>query len=190
MVRRVDPDELDPEAAERVERDVEGEEARRPRVEAPLDRRRRAGRRRSRFQSDLVEEGRVVGRLVDRRERPVRRVDLEAPRQVGRLPEELLVPPVADPPDRLRHEQPGREAVGEEPDVRAGALRDEAADEAAGGDPAPDAEAALPDRERPPPLVGHLVPARREVVEPRADDARRRRPRRRSGRSGPSHRRG
>ena len=106
-----------------------------------------------------------------RRERPVRRIDLEAPRQVGRLPEELLVPPVADPSDRLRHEQAGREAVGEQPHVRPGALRDEAADEAPEGDPAPDAEAALPDRDRPPPLVGHLVPARREVVEPRADDA-------------------
>ena len=99
------------------------------------------------------------------------RVDLEPPGQVGRLAEELLVPPVADPPDRLRDEQPGREAVGEQPDVGAGALGDEPADEAAERDPAPDAEAALPDRERPPPLVGHLVPARREVVEPGADDA-------------------
>ena len=44
------------------------------------------------------------------------------------------------------------------------------ADEDAAGDAAPDAEAALPDRERPPPLVRHLVPARREVVEARADD--------------------
>ena len=33
------------------------------------------------------------------------------------------------------------------------------------------AESALPDGERPPPLVRHLVPARGEVVEPRADDA-------------------
>ena len=100
------------------------------------------------------------------------RVDLEAPRQVGRLAEELLVPPVADPPDRLGDEQSGCEAVGEQPHVGAGALRDVPTDEAAGRDAAPDAEAALPDRERPPPLVGHLVPARREVVEPGADDAR------------------
>ena len=119
----------------------------------------------------LVEKRRVVGRLVDRGERPVGGVDLEPPGQVGRLAEELLVPPVADPPHRLRHEQSGREAVGEQPHVGAGALRDVATDEAAERDAAPDAEAALPDREGPPPLVGHLVPARRQVVEPRADDA-------------------
>ena len=37
-------------------------------------------------------------------------VDLEPPRQVRGLPEELLVPPVADAADRLRDQQAGRGA--------------------------------------------------------------------------------
>ena len=86
-------------------------------------------RRGEQVPEELVQERRVIGRLIDRCERPVGRVDLEAPGQVGRLSEELLVPPVADPPHRLRHEQAWRETVGEEPYVRAGPLRDEASDE-------------------------------------------------------------
>ena len=70
-----------------------------------------------------------------------------------------------------RLSRPGAAASSERRDVRARALRDVAADDDAGRDPAPDAEPALPDRERAPPLVRDLVPARREVVEPRADDA-------------------
>ena len=66
--------------------------------------------------------------------------------------------------------RPGREAVGEEPDVRARPLRDDPADEAAERDAAPHSEAAAPDREHAPPLVRHLVPARDDVVDPRADD--------------------
>ena len=98
---------------------------------------------------ELVEERGVVGRLIDRRERPVDGVDLEPPREIGRLPEELLVPPVPDPPDSLGDEQAGCEAVGEEPHVGAGPLGDQAADETSRGDPAPHSEAALPDREGP-----------------------------------------
>ena len=104
--------------------------------------------------------------------RVVARVDLEAPRQAGRLPEQLLIPPVADAPDGLGHEQPRCKAVGEQRNVRPGPLRDHRADDAAGRDSAPDTEAALPDRERTPPLVGHLVPAGRDVIEPRSHDPR------------------
>ena len=88
----------------RVEGDVEGEEPRWPRAETPLDHVDEQ-RRGEEVPEQLVEERRVVGRLIERRERPVARVDLEPPRQVGRLAEELLVPPVADPPDRLGDEQ-------------------------------------------------------------------------------------
>ena len=171
MVCRVDPDELDPEAPEGVESDVEREQARRARVEAPLDDEDEEGGR-GEVPDDLVEKRGVVGGVVDRGERPVDGVDLEAPGKARRLAEELLVPPVADPADRLGHEQPGCEAVGQQPDFGAGPLRDVAADETSRRDPAPDAEPAFPDRERAPPLIRHLVPARREVIEPRADDSR------------------
>ena len=108
----------------------------------------------------MYSSGRLTGSISSR------------PREVGRLPEELLVPPVAEPADTLGEEKPGREAVRQQPDVGAGALRDDPADDAAGRDPAPDPEPTAPDRERSPPLVGNLAPARREVVETRADDAR------------------
>ena len=44
-------------------------------------------------------------------------VDLEPPGEIGGLPEELLVPPVPDPPDSLGDEQARCEAVGEQPHV-------------------------------------------------------------------------
>jgi hypothetical protein len=40
------------------------------------------------------------------------------------------------------------------------------------GDAAPDAEAAVPDRQWPPPMWGHRVPARRQVVTTATDEAR------------------
>ena len=171
LVGRVDPQQLHPEAAEAVDRDVGREHPRRARAQPSLDQE-DEDRRRPEVPEQLVEEGRMEGRLVEVVERPVDRVDLEPPREVGRLPEELLVPPVAEPADTLGEEEPGREAVRQQPDVGARALRDDPADETPGRDPAPDPEPAAPDRERSPPLVGHLAPARREVVEASADDAR------------------
>ena len=170
MVRRVDADELDPEAPEGVERDVEGEEPWRPRMESPLDQVHEQCRGEE-VPQRLVEESRVVGELIERGERSVRSVDLEAPGEVGGLAVQLLVPPVADSADGLGDEEAGRETVGEEWNIRPGPLRDHSADDHPRGYPAPDTEASLPDRKRPPPLVRHLVPARRDVVQPRADDA-------------------
>jgi hypothetical protein len=171
VVCRVDADELDPEPPERVQGDVEGEEPWWPWVKAPFDdiHEKRCGKE---VPKELVQERRVIGRVVDRCKGPVAWVDLEAPGKVGWLPEELLVPPVADPSDRLRDEQTWCKTVGEQPYVGTGPLCDEAADKTPCCDPAPDTEATLPDREWPPPLIGNLVPARREVVEPGTDDAR------------------
>ena len=100
-------------------------------------------------------------------------VDVEPPGQIRGLAEQLLVPPVAPAADRLGEQEPGREAVGEQRDALARSPDDDAAGDDAEEDAAPDAEAALPDREGPPPLVRQLVVARDDVVEPRADDARR-----------------
>ena len=89
---------------------------------------------------------------------------------VGRLAEQLLVPPVADAPDRLRDQQARRNGVHESPNALARLLDDDGAGDAAEQDAAPHAEAALPHGEDAPPLVRDLVPARDHVVEAGADD--------------------
>jgi hypothetical protein len=55
----------------------------------------------------------VERRVVEILEGSVLRVDLQSPRQVGRLAEELLVPPVAEAADALRDEEARRQAVGQ-----------------------------------------------------------------------------
>src|SRR5262245_27548498 len=168
LVRGVDPERLDPEPADAVEEDVEREEVAGPEPELALDDQQHARGREA--PERLVEEGRVEGRALDVVDRPVVRGDLETPGQVGRLAEELLVPPGPEAADPLRDEQPGRHAVGESRDARARPPSDDRSDDDAEADAAPHAEAALPDRERPPPLVRELVPARDDVVQARADD--------------------
>ena len=120
----------------------------------------------------LVEERRVEGLGEREVGRPVLGRDLDRPGQVARLPEELLVEVVAPAADRLREQDPGSGRVHEGVDALAGAVHHPGADEHAGGDAAPDPEAAFPDGERLPPLVVDRVPARDHVVEPRAHDAR------------------
>ena len=89
-------------------------------------------------------------------ERPVLRVDLEAPRPVGRLAEELLVPPVAEAADPVREHEAGRGGVHQREGVLARPLGDDRADQRPEQDPAPDPQAALPDHEHALPLrVGH-----------------------------------
>ena len=95
----------------------------------------------------------------------------QSPGERGRPAEQLLVEVVADPADRLSDEQSWSGRVQECGDVGAGAAQPPQPDERAGGHPAPDPQSALPDRERTPPVVWYLVPARREVVEPAADQA-------------------
>jgi hypothetical protein len=100
------------------------------------------------------------------------RVDLERPWEAGRTPEELLVEVIADPADRLGDQERRRGGVEESRDVGAAAAQDPEASEGAGGDAAPDAEAAVPDRKRSPPMRRHFVPARRQEVKTPADEPR------------------
>src|SRR3954469_24932717 len=127
---------------------------------------------------DLVEERGMERGVVLVPGGAVLGVDLEAPWQRGRAAEELLVEPVADPPDRLGDEQPRRNAVHEHRDVRAAPSKDPHAREHARGDAAPDPQAAAPDRERAPPLARPFVPARGEEVQPPPDQAGREPPQR------------
>jgi len=172
----VNPQKLleDPEA--RVAGDIQREQARR--ANSPTAPERDQRRRQRQVEDELVEEGGMEGAVTLVARRPVGRVDLEPPRQRRRPAEQLLVEVVADPSDRLGDEQPGSSGIHECGDVHTRAAQSPEPGERAGGDPAPDPEAALPDRERAPPVVGHLVPARRDVVQPSADETRREPPHR------------
>jgi hypothetical protein len=116
-VRGIDPQQLLEEAAERVDGDVEREQGRRADAEEPVDEQQDADHHR--VVDQLVEEGRVEGVVLLVARDAVLRVDLEPPGQVGRLAVELLVPPVAEPADALREEQPRGDAVREHGHVRA-----------------------------------------------------------------------
>ena len=75
-------------------------------------------------------------------------LDLEAPGQVGRTSEELLVEVVPHPPDRLGKQDSGCRSVHHLEAALASPLDEEKAREGAKSHAAPDAEAALPDRDR------------------------------------------
>src|SRR5262245_35643483 len=169
LVRGVDAEQLLEEATEAVPGDVEREQRRPPDPEVAVDHEQH--HHADDVPDELVQEGRVEGRVLDVRA-AVRRVDLEPPRQVGRLPVELLVEPVTPAADALCEQQAGRDCVHEQADAVPGASDDPRAREDAEENPAPHAEAALPDGERRPPGVDrlHLAPARDVVVDPRADD--------------------
>jgi hypothetical protein len=119
-------------------------------------------------------EGRVLGIAVG----TMSAIDLQAPRQRRRPAEELLVEVVPDPPDRLGDKQARCGGVEESRDVRPAPVKDPDPGGRAGRDPAPDAQAAVPDGERPPPAVRGLIPARDQEVEATADETRREPPQR------------
>ncbi len=176
VLGRVDAQQLleDPEG--RVAGDVEREEPGRA-DGAPSSQPDQEGRQ-GQVPDDLVEEGGVEGGAVEVARGAVVAVDLEAPRQRRRAPVELLVEVVADAADGLRDEQRRRGGVEEARHVGARAAQAPDPGGRPQGDPAPDPQAALPDRERPPPVVGDLVPARGQEVEAPADDPGREAPQR------------
>src|SRR5262245_36371797 len=175
LVRRIDPQQLLEEASEAVPRHVQREQRRPPDAEVAVDQQKHDNA--DDVPDELVQERRVEGRVLDVGA-AVRLVDLQSPRQRRGLPEELLVEPVAPAADPLCEQQAGRDGVHEQPDAVAGPVDDPRPRENAEQDPAPDAEPALPDRERRPPGVDrlHLAPAGDVVVQPRADDPERHAP--------------
>src|SRR5829696_10133784 len=96
---------------------------------------------------------------------------LKRPGKARRATEQLLVEVVADAPDRLREEDPGRDRLGKARDVHPATAQEDDASERPAGDTAPDAESSLPEGKPAPPVVRHLVPARHVVVEARTEDA-------------------
>src|SRR5919106_568493 len=117
---------------------------------------------------ELVQEGGMKSREAVVTIGAMVGVDLKPPWECRWLAEELLVEVVANSADRLCDEQPGRRRVQESGDV--GVVATQAPDADGGSDrySAPDAQTALPDGERAPPVVRHLIPARGQVVEPPA----------------------
>jgi hypothetical protein len=169
----VDPQRLDPQPAEYVRHAVQRERA--PVAELELAVGPDHQRRYAEAPQRLVEERRVVRQLAGDRARAAR-FDLQCPRQVGRLAEQLLVEPVAEPPDALRDGEAGRHDVGDhaQGDPHAAARQPRA--ERTTGDAAPDTEAALPDLQRVdrvPVLAEVVLGGRDHVVDPGADDAER-----------------
>ena len=169
LVRRVDAEHLDPEAADAVEEHVEGEQAtgadpgtcarrrgapRPPRSSTAPRTGTSGGTSRSRRRRSGGSRGRSRGPTAGRSAR--RTAPGSTSSRSGRCP--------------ARRAAPGATQSASVATLAPGALRDDRADDDAEPDAAPDAEAALPDRERPPPLVRQLVPARDHVVQARADD--------------------
>ena len=108
--------------------------------------------------------------VLEEREGPVRRRDVEPPRQARRGAEGLLVEEIAPPSDRLteRHARRGRVEVtrqGQAPPPRVRAAGQESADQAA-----VERRPALPDGEDPPRVLPVVGPGEQHVVEPGADE--------------------
>ncbi len=173
-VSGIDAKQLLTDTRERVAGDVQREETRRADPPAPAEPDEHGGQRE--VPQQLVEERRVEGGKALKAGGPVGRVDLESPREARGASEELLVEVVAHATDGLGDEQAGGGGVHEGDGVGVAAAQHPQPGECPAGDAAPDAEAALPDRNRPPPMVRHLVPARRQVVEAPADQPRRKAP--------------
>jgi hypothetical protein len=170
LVRGVDPQQFLEEAARGVEHHVEREESGRSEPEQAVEHEQDS--RADRYVHELVEERRMERLRVRIGEGAVLGVDLETPGEVGRFPEELLVPPVAEASDPVGEQQARRGRVHQREGALAGPPGDDGADKRAQEDPAPDAETAPPDHEDALPLrIGHLRPAREHVVGTGADDS-------------------
>ena len=111
----------------------------------------------------------------------VQAVDLQAPRHAGRAAVELVVEPVAPPPEALREQHSGRRRVGEHDQRDALAAAADPRTERAERDRAPDAQPAVPDLDRVERAGARLavevqLGVGHHVVEPAADDAEHDRP--------------
>ena len=168
VMRRVDPQELLPDPGERVTRHVDGEESGRPDAAMVTEPDQDPGE--PEIPDQLIEEGGLEGRELFVARRPVCWINLQAPGQARRATEELLVEVVADPADRLAHQETRRGGVQEPGDVGATVAQDQQAGGRAGRDAAPDPEPAIPDREWPPPVRRHQVRAGQIEIEAPSHD--------------------
>ena len=113
-------------------------------------------------------EGRFVGELGRATEGWI---DLQRPREVGRPAVELLVEVVAPTSDGLCEGQGGSDRVGHRTDISATAARHEDHGERAGGQPAEERQATLPDGEDVQRTVDEAVEARDDVPDACAEES-------------------
>ena len=145
---RVDPDRLEPHPADAVEDEVQADELAPAEVIVPLEQQQHGHA--EKVPDHLVEERRVkqgARRQADR-VRGVRRLDLQPPRQVGRLAVQLVVEVVAEPADRLGEQECRRQRIREAPEPDAGDPAPDEYTECAAEQRSEDRDAALPDVER------------------------------------------
>ena len=140
VMRGVDAQKLLEEAAEAVVGDVQRKEP--GRLDPPPSRDPQQQQDAKDVPDQLVQKRRVERGLVDVLRGPVGNVDLQPPRQRCGLAEELLVPPVADPANPLREQQPWRGRIHERREAHARPPHDHPAT-GAPEDPALHAEPAL-----------------------------------------------
>ena len=178
MVGVVDPLRLLEHPEARVAGHVQREQPRRTDLATRPQPHQKAGQ--AQVPDQLEQEGGLERRVALIPRRTMRRGDLQAEEQLGGRPEQLLVEVVADPADGLGDQQAGRGRLHEAEQVVAPQtpVDDEQPDEHAAGDPAPDAEPAVPDREHAPPVIGDLAGGGDVEVDPSTDQTGRERPHR------------
>jgi len=173
----VDPQRLDPGAADGVGGDVERERPAGAESVAALGPEHQTSD--PQVPDRLVEKRRLVGRDLRGVSGPVGRVDPYRPRQRRGPAVELLVEVVAQPADRLGDRQRRRQHVGYRSQADPPPSASDPRPQGAGGDRAPDAQTSAPEVERlDGMLAGGEVQLRvgHHVVDPRADDPERHRP--------------
>ena len=182
MLGGVDPQRLLEYPERRVAGHVEREQAGRPDLPVMPEPHQRG--RQGQVEDQLVQERRLERRVAGVPGRAELRVDGQPPGQAGRLAEQFLVEVVPDPADRLGDQQGRRHRVGEHRDVGAGPVHPPDAYRGTRRDAAPDAQAARPDREDPPPVMRDVGGRGDVEVDPAADDPGRHRPGRHVGDQG------
>ena len=174
VLGRIDPQRFleDPEG--RVPGHVQREQARRLDVTVMPQPDQERGQQQ--VEDQLVQERRVERAVLRIARRAEGRVDLQPPGQAGGATEQFLVEVVADAPDRLRHQQGGRDGVHELGHVGPGPVHPPYAGQGAERDAAPDPQAPIPDREHPVPVVRDVLRGGDVEIDPAADDPRGHRP--------------
>ncbi len=177
MVRGVDPHVLDPAAPDGVGHDVQSE---RPAMTQPeLAVHPHHEPRGAEVPQTLVQERRMERVVLAVAGDPVRRVDLQPPRQVGRPAVELLVEVVPPPSDPLCDHDGWCEGVGQRGEPDAVPATPDVGTERTERHRAPDPQSAAPDVERGPRVLPRLEVQLRvgdHVVQPGSDQSERHRP--------------
>ena len=176
VLGRVHPQRLLEDAERRVTRHVEREQARG--LDAAVVAQPDQDGGPEQVEDELIEESRVEGLVLLVAAGPEEVRDVQGPGQRGGAAEEFLVEVVAHPADGLRHQQRRGYRVHEQRHARPGPAHPPGPHDRGQRDPAPDAQAAVPDSEDPVPVMRDVLGGGQVEVDPAPDDAGRDRPER------------